>query len=283
MKSADISIIGPDSKGIVATITNFIFENQCNIEEVSQNVVNGTFFMNVKISINKKKFDREIFNKGLAKEAKQLGMKSRVFYDEQKQKKNMAILVTKEDHVLTELLMANKNGKLNVNIPIVIGTMEILEDICKKYKIRFICIKDRQQSLREDKILKILDENKVDFVVLARYMKILSPKFVWNYPNRIINIHPSLLPAFPGAMAYMQAFEKGVKISGATSHFVTVDLDQGPIITQEAFTVDTTKSLEEIKKSGKDCENKALIRAVTLFVNNRLECRWGKVIINKKN
>ena len=283
MKSADISIIGPDSKGIVATITNFIFENQCNIEEVSQNVVNDTFFMNVKISINKKKFDKEIFNKGLAKEAKQLGMKSRVFYDEQKQKKNMAILVTKEDHVLTKLLMANKNGKLNVNIPIVIGTMEILEDICKKYKIKFICIKDRQQSLREDKILKILDENKVDFVVLARYMKILSPKFVWNYPNRIINIHPSLLPAFPGAMAYMQAFEKGVKISGATSHFVTVDLDQGPIITQEAFTVDTTKSLEEIKKSGKDCENKALIRAVTLFVNNRLECRWGKVIINKKN
>jgi len=283
MKSADISIIGPDSKGIVATITNFIFENQCNIEEVSQNVVNGTFFMNVKISINKKKFDKEIFNKGLAKEAKQLGMKSRVFYDEQKQKKNMAVLVTKEDHVLTELLMANKNGKLNVNIPIVIGTMEILEDICKKYKIKFICIKDRQQSLREDKILKILDENKVDFVVLARYMKILSPKFVWNYPNRIINIHPSLLPAFPGAMAYMQAFEKGVKISGATSHFVTVDLDQGPIITQEAFTLDTTKSLEEIKKSGKDCENKALIRAVTLFVNNRLECRWGKVIINKKN
>ena len=283
MKSADISIIGPDSKGIVATITNFIFENQCNIEEVSQNVVNGTFFMNVKISINKKKFDKEIFNKGLAREAKQLGMKSRVFYDEQKQKKNMAILVTKEDHVLSELLIANKDGKLDVNIPIVIGTMEILEDICKKYKIRFICIKDRQQSSREDKILKILDENNVDFVVLARYMKILSPRFVWNYPNRIINVHPSLLPAFPGAMAYMQAFEKGVKISGATSHFVTVDLDQGPIITQEAFTLDTTKSLEEIKKSGKDCENKALIRAVTLFANNRLECRWGKVIINKKN
>ncbi len=283
MKSADISIIGPDSKGIVATITNFIFENQCNIEEVSQNVVNGTFFMNVKISINKKKFDKEIFNKGLAKEAKQLGMKSRVFYDEQKQKKNMAILVTKEDHVLSELLMANKDGKLDVNIPIVIGTMEILEDICKKYKIRFICIKDRQQSSREDKILKILDENNVDFVVLARYMKILSPRFVWNYPNRIINVHPSLLPAFPGAMAYMQAFEKGVKISGATSHFVTVDLDQGPIITQEAFTLDTTKSLEEIKKSGRDCENKALIRAVTLFTNNKLECRWGKVIINKKN
>tara|TARA_B100001750_G_scaffold243324_1_gene258343 strand:- start:2731 stop:3579 length:849 start_codon:yes stop_codon:yes gene_type:complete len=281
MKRADISIIGPDRKGIVATITNFIFENQCNIEEVSQNVVNSTFFMNIKISINKKKFDKEEFNKGLGKEAKNLGMKSRVFYDEQKQKKNMAILVTKEDHVLIELLKANKKGKLNVNIPIVIGTTEILQNICKKHKIKFISIKDRKQGLREDKILKILDENNVDFIVLARYMKILSPKFVWNYPNRIINIHPSLLPAFPGAMAYMQAFEKGVKISGATSHFVTVDLDQGPIITQEAFTLDTTKSLEEIKNAGRDCENKALIRAVTLFVNNKLECRWGKVIINK--
>ena len=283
MKSADISIIGQDRKGIVATITNFIFDNQCNIEEVNQNVVNGTFFMNIKISINKKKFDKELFKKGLEKEAKKLDMKARVFYDEQKQKKNMAILVTKEDHVLIELLEEVKKGKLNVNIPIVIGTTEILEKICKKHKIRFIFVKDKQQVQREDRILKILDENNIDFVVLARYMKILSPKFVWNYPNRIINIHPSLLPAFPGAMAYMQAFEKGVKISGATSHFVTVDLDQGPIITQEAFTLDTTKSLEEIKKAGRECENKALVRAVTLFVNNKLECRWGKVIINRKN
>ena len=252
MKSADISIIGPDRKGIVAAITNFIFDNQCNIEEVSQNVVNGTFFMNIKISINKKKFDKELFKKGLEKDAKRLGMKARIFYDEQKQKKNMAILVTKEDHVLIELLETVKKRKLNVNIPIVIGTTEILEKICKKHKIRFISVKDKQQAIREDKILKILDNNDIDFVVLARYMKILSPKFVWNYPNRIINIHPSLLPAFPGAMAYMQAFEKGVKISGATSHFVTVDLDQGPIITQEAFTLDTTKSLEEIKKAGRE-------------------------------
>ena len=126
MKSADISIIGPDRKGIVATITNFIFENQSNIEEVNQNVVNGTFFMNVKISINKKKFDKELFKKGLEKEANKLGMKARIFYDEQKQKKNMAILVTKEDHVLIELLEETKKGKLNVNIPIVIGTTEIL-------------------------------------------------------------------------------------------------------------------------------------------------------------
>ena len=116
MKSADISIIGPDRKGIVATITNFIFDNQCNIEEVNQNVVNGTFFMNVKISINKKKFDKELFKKGLEKEANKLGMKARIFYDEQKQKKNMAILVTKEDHVLIELLEETKKGKLNVNI-----------------------------------------------------------------------------------------------------------------------------------------------------------------------
>ena len=125
MKSADISIIGPDRKGIVATITNFIFDNQCNIEEVNQNVVNGTFFMNVKISINKKKFDKELFKKGLEKEANKLGMKARIFYDEQKQKKNMAILVTKEDHVLIELLEETKSIIPSVENKINIGILEI--------------------------------------------------------------------------------------------------------------------------------------------------------------
>lgn len=278
MNIADISIIGPDKKGIVASVTNFIFKNQCNIEEVNQNVINNVFFMSIKISFNQRNINKEEFNNGLKKVAKGLGLKSRIFFDGQK-RKNMAILVTKEEHVLHQLLISIRKRKLNVNIPIIIGTTNSLEHICKKYKIKFIAIKDQNQSSREEKILKILDKNNIDFIVLARYMKILSPKFVWNYPNRIINIHPSLLPAFPGAMAYMQAFEKGVKISGATAHFVTVDLDQGPIIVQESFKLNKTKSIEEIKRLGKECENKALIKAVALFVNNKLECRWGKVII----
>ena len=234
--------------------------------------------MSVKISFKPEKFDKIKFKKGLENISRKVGVKSRIFFDGQKRKKNMAILVTKEEHILTELLKENKKGRLKVNIPIIIGTSNTLENTCKKFKIKFITIKDKTQSLRENKILKILEEYEIDFIVLARYMKILSPKFVWNYPNRIINIHPSLLPSFPGAMAYMQAFEKGVRISGATAHFVTVDLDQGPIIAQESFKINSNKSIEQVKNSGRECEKKALMKAVTLFVNNKLECRWGKVI-----
>tara|TARA_B100001013_G_C24599181_1_gene438039 strand:- start:468 stop:1322 length:855 start_codon:yes stop_codon:yes gene_type:complete len=278
MNVADISIIGQDRKGIVASITNYIFNNKCNVEEVNQNVMNNIFYMSVKISFKPEKFDKIKFKKGLENISRKVGVKSRIFFDGQKRKKNMAILVTKEEHILTELLKENKKGRLKVNIPIIIGTSNTLENTCKKFKIKFIAIKDKTQSLRENKILKILEEYEIDFIVLARYMKILSPKFVWNYPNRIINIHPSLLPSFPGAMAYMQAFEKGVRISGATAHFVTVDLDQGPIIAQESFKINSNKSIEQVKNSGRECEKKALMKAVTLFVNNKLECRWGKVI-----
>ena len=278
MNVADISIIGQDRKGIVASITNYIFNNKCNVEEVNQNVMNNIFYMSVKISFKPGNFDKIKFKKGLENVSRKVGVKSRIFFDGQKRKKNMAILVTKEEHILTELLKENKKGRLKVNIPIIIGTSNTLENTCKKFKIKFITIKDKTQSLRENKILKILEEYEIDFIVLARYMKILSPKFVWNYPNRIINIHPSLLPSFPGAMAYMQAFEKGVRISGATAHFVTVDLDQGPIIAQESFKINSSKSIEQVKNSGRECEKKALMKAVTLFVNNKLECRWGKVI-----
>jgi|TARA_B100001750_G_scaffold247489_1_gene273413 formyltetrahydrofolate deformylase len=282
MSTADISIIGQDRKGIVASITNYIFNNKCNVEEVNQNVMNNIFYMSVKISFKPGNFDKIKFKKGLENVSRKVGVKSRIFFDGQKRKKNMAILVTKEEHVLTELLKENKRGRLKVNIPIIIGTSNTLENTCKKFKIKFIAIKDKTQSLRENKILKILEEYEIDFIVLARYMKILSPKFVWNYPNRIINIHPSLLPSFPGAMAYMQAFEKGVRISGATAHFVTVDLDQGPIIAQESFKINSSKSIEQVKNSGRECEKKALMKAVTLFVNNKLECRWGKVIIKTR-
>ena len=191
----------------------------------------------------------------------------------------MAILVTKEPHVLEELLKAHKAKKLKINIPIVIGTTNKLKEISKKFGIKFLLVKDNDQTIRERRILKILEKNNVDFIVLARYMNILSPKFVWNYTNRIINIHPSLLPAFPGAMAYVQAFEKGVRVSGATAHFVTVDLDQGPIIVQESFKVNSDDQLEKIKRLGKEAENKALLKAVNLFINNKLESKWGRVIV----
>tara|TARA_Y100001949_G_scaffold140372_1_gene122364 strand:- start:114 stop:827 length:714 start_codon:yes stop_codon:yes gene_type:complete len=234
--------------------------------------------MNVKVSANKN-FQKTKFNNGLNKLAEKLGLEAKLYFEKKEKLKNMAILVTKEPHVLEELLKAHKTKKLKINIPIVIGTTNKLKEICKKFGIQFLWVKDNDQTIRERRILKILEKNNVDFIVLARYMKILSPKFVWNYTNRIINIHPSLLPAFPGAMAYVQAFEKGVRVSGATAHFVTVDLDQGPIIVQESFKVNSDDQLEKIKRLGKEAENKALLKAVNLFINNKLESKWGRVIV----
>ena len=274
----NITIIGPDKKGIVAEFTKYIFSNGCNIEEVNQNVLNQIFFMNLKVS-TKKNFQRTKFNNGLNKLAVELGLEAKLYFEKRQKLKNMAILVTKEPHVLEELLQAHKAKKLKINIPIVIGTTNKLKEICKKFGIKFVWIKDTEQTIREKRILNILEKNNVDFVVLARYMKILSPKFVWNYSNRIINIHPSLLPAFPGAMAYIQAYEKGVRVSGATAHFVTVDLDQGPIIVQESFKVNSNDQLEKIKKLGREAESKALLKAVNLFINNKLESKWGRVIV----
>jgi formyltetrahydrofolate deformylase len=116
-----------------------------------------------------------------------------------------------------------------------------------------------------------------DFVVLARFMRILSPAFVWHYKNRIINVHPSLLPAFPGAMAYRQAWEKGVRVAGATAHFVTPDLDQGPIIMQKAFPVAAEESVTEIQRRGKEAEAEVLVEAVRLYLEKRLDVHWGRV------
>ena len=129
----------------------------------------------------------------------------------------------------------------------------------------------------ENRILQLVDQFDIDLIVLARYMRILTPNFVWRYPNRIINIHPSLLPAFPGAFAYVQAYERGAKIIGCTAHFVTDDLDQGPIIIQESFKVLPNDTLETIKIKGQSAESTALLEAVKLFLNDGIEVYWGKV------
>ncbi|MDQ4073146.1 MAG: formyltetrahydrofolate deformylase, partial [Thermoproteota archaeon] len=168
-------------------------------------------------------------------------------------------------------------GDIKSNILLIIGSDEKLQDIAERYSVPFHYINHSSQEEAENQILQILNQFDIDLIVLARYMRILTPKFVWHYPNRIINIHPSLLPAFPGAFAYVQAYERGAKIIGCTAHFVTEDLDQGPIIIQESFKVLPEDTLETIKKKGQAIEALALYEAVKLFLENRLEVHWGKV------
>ena len=167
-------------------------------------------------------------------------------------------------------------------ISVIIGTEKSLEPIARKAKIPFIAVEEKNQTKAEEKIIDICKKYNIDLISLARYMRILSPNFVWRYPNRIINIHPSLLPAFPGASAYAQAYERGTKIVGVTSHYVTENLDQGPIIFQDSFKVDPNDTLEKIKSKGQKLEADTLLKATKMHLENKLEVRWRKVHIKSK-
>jgi formyltetrahydrofolate deformylase len=197
-------------------------------------------------------------------------------------RKRVAILVTKESHCLQAILEARTKNQLKGEIIVIIGTENTLVPIAKRAKIPFVLVKDIDQSKAEERILAITKQYDIDLIVLARYMRILSPNFVWRYPNRIINIHPSLLPAFPGAFAYMQAYERGAKIVGCTAHYVTEDLDQGPIIFQDAFAIDSDETVGSLKNKGQRIEAKTLLEAVRMHLEGRLEVYWGKVHVKPK-
>jgi formyltetrahydrofolate deformylase len=274
----EVTVVGNDRKGVVADVTNFIFTIGGNIEKVNQNVVRGLFGMQLEASfqtIDKKKIDI-----GMRSLAKKLGMEIRVHYEEPNRLRNIAIFVSKEPHCLLRILEAKENGLINANIPVIIGSEGTMGRIADGNKIPFHLIDEKQDpTLAENKILKLTEQYNIDLIVLARYMRILSPNFVWRYPNRIINIHPSLLPAFPGAFAYVQAYERGAKIVGCTAHFVTEDLDQGPIIYQESFRVKEMDTLETIRQKGQSLEAETLLRATKLYLEGKLEIYWGRVHI----
>ena len=275
-----ITVVGEDREGIVASFTNFAFSKGGNIEKVNQNVIKGLFGMYLEVSftknINVRNFDSEI--QKLAKKEKM----DVITHHETNSQKNIAIFVTKEPLCLETILSAAKKKSLKGNISVIIGTEKTLEPIARKIKIPFIVIKEKNQEKAEAQIIEICKKYNIDLIALARYMKILTPNFVWRYPNRIINIHPSLLPAFPGALAYTQAYERGTKIIGVTSHYVTENLDQGPIIFQDSFDVNPNDSLEEIKSKGQKLEANTLLNAIRLHLENKLEVRWRKVHIKSK-
>jgi formyltetrahydrofolate deformylase len=273
----EVTVVGPDRKGVVADITNFIFKNGGNIEKINQNVVRGLFGMQLEASFAE--VGRKQLDDGLKQLSKKLAMEIKVHYQEPNRLQNVAIFVSKEPHCLVRLLDAKKNGEIKANIPVIIGSDTTLKPMADAAGIPFHAVAHADQAEAENKILQLIDQYNIDLIVLARYMRILTPNFVWRYPNRIINIHPSLLPAFPGAYAYVQAYERGAKIVGCTAHFVTEDLDQGPIISQESFKVSKSDTLDTIKKRGQEMEAATLLEAVRLYLENKLEVYWGKVYV----
>ena len=275
-----ITVVGKDKEGIVANFTNFVFEKNGNLEKVNQNVIKELFGMYLEVSftsrINTEKFDSDI-----QKLAKKLKMQVNTHHEKNSQK-NIAVFVTKEPHCLNTILKSRSKKEIKGNISVIVGTEKTLSSIAKKAKIPFVVINERNQEKAETKILQVCKKYNIDLIVLARYMRILSPNFVWRYPNRIINIHPSLLPAFPGALAYEQAFERGTKIIGVTSHYVTENLDQGPIIFQDSFKVTPEDTLESIKIAGQKLEADTLLKATKMHLSNKLDVRWRKVHTKNK-
>lgn len=249
-----------------------------NIEGLEEQVTRGQFSMTIQASWKVGSLNERALRSGLKKLADDLGMEISLRLTEPHRRQRMAILVTREAHCLEALLDALKRGAMRKAEPVVVvSNRRDLEPLAKKHKLKFEYVDWTDRVKAEEETQAILDAHEADFVVLARFMKILSPNFVWRYKNKIINIHPSLLPSFPGAQAYRQAYEHGVKIIGVTAHFVSMHLDEGPIIAQECFKVGSGMTLPEIVARGQQLEAKALVRAVRLFLSKRLDVYWGVV------
>jgi len=270
---ATITVIGRDKTGVIARVTNFLFEQHANIEALEEQVTRGQFSMTLQSSWKSSDLKSDSLRAGLEKLAAQLDMEIKVRFTEPNRRQRFAIMVTKETHCFDALMAA----KLKADAALVLGNYDDLASRAKKLRLPFEHINWNDRVKAEGRALQLLEQNEIDFVVLARFMKILSPNFVWRYKNKIINIHPSLLPSFPGPQAYRQAYESGVKIVGVTAHFVSMRLDEGPIISQGAFHTQPSMALKDIVALGQKLEADVLVQAVKLYLGKRLDVYWGVV------
>ncbi len=281
LNRAKLLISCKDQPGIVAATSDFLLKYRANIVQSDQYTTDpkgGMFFMRIE-------FDLEEFEttyKLIESEFNSIASKFEMYWrlSDPNKRKRMAIFVSKDDHCLMELLWRYKAGELTVDISMIISNHKDLQSLVESYGIPFYWIPVTSSTKKDDeqKILSILKDN-IDFIVLARYMQILSPQFVAVYPDRIINIHHSFLPAFIGANPYKRAFERGVKLIGATAHYVTNDLDEGPIIEQEVLRVNHRYSTEQLKVAGRHAERIALARAVSWHIDDKILVYKNKTIV----
>ena len=272
---ATITLIGHDKAGVIARITQLLFQLGANIEAMEEQVTRGQFSMTLQASWISVRFDRAKIQQAVKATARDLDMEAKIHFAPVGPQR-LAILVTRESHVLEGLLAKSSKG-LGAKPVVVIGNRPTLAPLARRNKLPFYHVPFNDRAKAEQQVLALLEKYEVDFIVLARFMKILSPNFVWRWKNKIINIHPSLLPAFPGANAYRQAYERGVKVVGVTAHFVTPNLDEGPIIAQEILRVRSNEMLGSIVKRGQVLETRCVLRAVRTYVTKRLDVHWGRV------
>ena len=284
--SAILLITCPDAKGEVAAIADFVYRHGGNILHADEHAdaESGLFLM--RVEFDPKDFDIDLTQKHLADFARHFSPIAEKFkmnwrLAQSSHRPRMIIFVSKYDHCLVDLLYRQKSGELACEIPLIISNHPDNQPIADFYKIPYTVISIAKDNKRqaEERIHSLVKEHNADFMVLARYMQILSNDFVNRYPQRIINIHHSFLPAFIGARPYHQAFERGVKLIGATSHYVTEVLDDGPIIEQDVVRVSHRDTVEDLIRKGRDLEKVVLSRAVRWHVENRVLLYGNKTVV----
>lgn len=282
MAKIKIVINCPDKKGIIATITSYFLQKNANITYIDQHVdrEQSIFFMRLEGIIEDDSFDVDYFRTNFEKEiAIPFQMKHEIYIHEEKPK--MAIFVSKYDHCIYDILVRHRSGELNVEIPLIVSNHMDLQHIGEKFDIPFyyIPVTKDNKHIAEEEQLKLVQDHQIDFIVLARYMQIIPPKIIQHFENNIINIHHSFLPAFPGAKPYHSAFKRGVKIIGATSHYVTEELDEGPIIEQDIARVSHIHAIDDLIIKGRDLEKIVLSRAIKLHAERKTTVYNNKTII----
>jgi formyltetrahydrofolate deformylase len=271
----------PDRRGIVAAIADFLYAHGANILHADQHQDNdaGMFFMRIEWSLDGFDLKAEACQEQFGAIAHEFRMRWRLAWSVQRQR--MAIFVSRYQHCLMDLLHRYQIGELPGEIALIVSNHQDAEPLASFYKIPFHYFPTTAPNKIEveTREISLLERNNIDLIVLARYMQILSPKFVEHYPRKIINVHHSFLPAFTGAKPYHAAFERGVKLIGATSHYVTEDLDEGPIIEQDVARVSHRDQVEDLIQKGRDLERIVLSRAVRWHLSHRLLFYGNKTVV----
>ncbi|MEE2025630.1 MULTISPECIES: formyltetrahydrofolate deformylase [Alkalimonas] len=267
----------PDSQGLIAKITGICFQHQLNIIRNTEYVdpISGQFYMRTELE---GEFDD---SRLLAELDAVLPVGSERSLESASKRKRVLVLVTKESHCLGDILMKVFDGSLQLDIVAVVGNYADLASLAERFHIPFhhVCHQQLSREAHEQALLQVIDRYAPDYLVLAKFMRILTPAFVRRFPQRIINIHHSFLPAFVGAKPYLQAFERGVKIIGATAHFVNDALDEGPIIEQMVTRVDHNYAAQDMAKAGRDVEKSALSKALQLLQEDRVFVHGNKTVL----
>jgi len=280
--TATLLINCPDQRGLVAAVSGFLFRIGANILHADQHQDNelGLFFMRVEWTLEGVALQGEAFAEAFRLEvAEPMGMRWRV--EESIRRKRVGVMVSHYDHCLLDLLHRQRSGELRCDIPVVIGNHDACRGLAQYYGAEFhhVPVTAATKAEAERRQAEIFQAHDVDLIVLARYMQILSPSLLALYPDRIINVHHSFLPAFVGARPYHAAFERGVKLIGATSHYVTEDLDEGPIIEQDVVRISHRDQLTDLVQKGRDLERTVLSRAVRWHLDHRILLYGRKTVV----